>query len=136
MIRRPPCSPLFPYTTLFRSFADAGAYAALRRYVEPADLPSYPGRVAPHAGAAPGFQQPAGDVGPHLGAHGAVELAEVGELDCGLGIRVGDFADEDRVHAVLLPDFPQHGRVELFSADRGQQGFAAAELDEARSRLR
>src|SRR5688500_19918931 len=57
MIRRPPCSPLFPYTTLFRSFADAGAYAALRRYVEPADLPSYPGRVAPHAGAAPGFQR-------------------------------------------------------------------------------
>src|SRR3712207_7976639 len=30
MIRRPPRSTLFPYTTLFRSFSDAGVHFSLR----------------------------------------------------------------------------------------------------------
>src|SRR2546430_14492746 len=33
MIRRPPRSTLFPYTTLFRSQGDAGGYPPLRRAI-------------------------------------------------------------------------------------------------------
>src|SRR5258708_15798489 len=62
MIRRPPRSTLFPYTTLFRSFDDPDygyAQAAAARY--PA-LPVYlqVGNPAPLAGTGGGLPAPAG----------------------------------------------------------------------------
>src|SRR3712207_8964878 len=49
MIRRPPRSTLFPYTTLFRSFSDIGQQAAISKgrkteAVSPAIAPSFPPR--------------------------------------------------------------------------------------------
>src|SRR5688572_31838732 len=44
MIRRPPRSTLFPYTTLFRSVSVAGAAAALTPRVSGAQTSAQPGR--------------------------------------------------------------------------------------------
>src|SRR5947209_12372906 len=57
MIRRPPSSTLFPYTTLFRSAADA------------ADDAGWPGRPVPAAGHSVG---PAGQAGQRLPADAEV----------------------------------------------------------------
>src|SRR5438309_6252734 len=43
MIRRPPRSPLFPYTTLFRSFHQPGDQGLARRVVEGGCRPGHEG---------------------------------------------------------------------------------------------
>src|SRR2546422_5342696 len=56
MIRRPPRSTLFPYTTLFRSRAAARARSAARQYVVPAlgDEGRRPGQPARRGGGGGG----------------------------------------------------------------------------------
>src|SRR3712207_8816162 len=54
MIRRPPRSTLFPYTTLFRSWGEA----SVRRGIEAPDLHPeaiFPGSFLPHSGSLPWF---------------------------------------------------------------------------------
>src|SRR5256885_4478950 len=59
MLRRPPRSPLFPYTTPFRSLAAVAALASLLRggrYIHPAAVDEVPLPAAgkpPHAAAPP-----------------------------------------------------------------------------------
>src|SRR5690349_22701965 len=49
MIRRPPRSTLFPYTTLFRSSGGSGsAAAAARSAAAPPASPAAPGAAVPH----------------------------------------------------------------------------------------
>src|SRR3712207_9443419 len=52
MIRRPPRSTLFPYTTLFRSFAGAGHEVAVSNARGPATLEPLVKEIGPQARAA------------------------------------------------------------------------------------
>src|SRR3989454_11452995 len=51
MIRRPPRSTLFPYTTLFRSIKASHAVACIDHHVSRGSLPAGPRLVAPEAAA-------------------------------------------------------------------------------------
>src|SRR5256885_12925045 len=52
MIRRPPRSPLFPYTTLFRSLRDPQRQAERERRLARADVPAEHDEIAPAQAAA------------------------------------------------------------------------------------
>src|SRR2546422_6769797 len=47
MIRRPPRSTLFPYTTLFRSIRQMGDKAAARKLAQKLKVPTVPGSPGP-----------------------------------------------------------------------------------------
>src|SRR6267143_2727284 len=113
----------------------AAAYALLGN-VHATELPARPARGAPDAGAAGGFEEPRGHVAANLGAHAALHLGDVRDLDFHARLGVRDVAEKNRRDAVLLTDFPERRRIELLRAKRREQCLAIAELDEARARLR
>src|ERR671934_1849561 len=99
------------------------------------ELPARPARRAPDARAAGGLEEPRRHVAANLGAHAALHLGNVGDLHVHARLRIGDVAEEDRGHAILLADFAQRRRVEPPRAHRCEQRLALAELNEARARL-
>src|SRR3712207_6974271 len=60
MIRRPPRSTLFPYTTLFRSSPEAGGAVERRQHVRPEPAGLVVRRVQRHPGGPPGRRPTAG----------------------------------------------------------------------------
>src|SRR5256885_3235079 len=67
MIRRPPRSPLFPYTTLFRSGVARAALARVSEPQQPVERPDGASRDGRVADRGPGFQDRADDVGLAIG---------------------------------------------------------------------
>src|SRR2546430_10163311 len=113
MIRRPPRSPLFPYTTLFRSLVstvvrERGDEACQKIAVREVDLEDVEARLLRHARRPHEVSAHGGHVGP---VHGAGDLA-VG--------KVGDGGSGDDLPIVLreplLPSDPREARVSGMSA--------------------
>src|SRR3712207_3705080 len=108
MIRRPPRSTLFPYTTLFRSEADAAVVT------EPTELEL----VIAHKGFAWSEIEVTGRAAhgsrPHLGVDAILKMGavlnELGQLDRALADRTHPLLGRASVHASVI-----HGGVELSS---------------------
>src|SRR3712207_9502197 len=98
MIRRPPRSTLFPYTTLFRSYANREGYEVLEEVSDPGQ-----------SGAS--LEQPGKDRVRGLVAAGGVSMVLAQDRD--------RFARDAAYHYLLRKEFEEHGTRLKALNDRG-----------------